>query len=89
MAWAVEYRKGARVERAVRGFRKSTKRAFYEAVKDLQKQGPYPKGWDTLEIEEGVVRLKIDYRHRMIYEVHEDVLVIKIIKVGTREGAYK
>lgn len=37
----------------------------------------------------GCYRLKLDYRHRLIYEVFEGVLKIRLIKVSTREGAYR
>ena len=32
--------------------------------------------------------IRLDYRHRMIYEVASRILTITVIEVGTREGAY-
>lgn len=87
--WKVEYDKD--IEKQVFKFRSSTKRAFIQALGDLKKEGPWPHGWDVKELqnEDGILRLKLDHRHRMIYSVFKNVLLIRIIEVVTRENAYR
>lgn len=88
MKWTVLYDK--KIERQVRKLRTSTKRAFVQAVLDLQEQGPFPKFWDVKKMQgEESIRMKLDHRHRMIYQSSDRVLKITILQVSTREGAYK
>ena len=90
--WRVLYRDLKQVEKVVSGMRPSTKAAFYQAIKSLEAEGPTPKGWHVKALQEnykGRMSLRLDYRHRMVYEVLSGVLTITIIEVSTRENAYK
>lgn len=92
MAWTVLLRDPKRIDKIVERLRPSTQAAYYEALEDLMKEGPSPKGWITEPLHghlKGLMKLKLDYRHRMIYEVAANVLTITVIEVSTREGAYR
>lgn len=90
MEWDVYYNK--KLEKDLEKMRLNVKRSFAQAVIDLEAEGPNPKGWDTKKLKgkKGeIIRLKLDYRHRLIYEVFRDYIRIELIEVSTREGAYK
>ncbi len=56
---------------------------------DLQKYGLELQGWELgkMKGEENTFRAKLNYRYRVIIELRSPDLVI--IKVSSREGAYK
>lgn len=69
----------------------STQVAFYQAIEDLKREGPRPLGWQTKCLKgeyQGAISLRIDYRHRMIYEVFSGVLTIMVLQVTARKNAY-
>lgn len=71
--------------------RPSTRRAFAQAVMDLEREGPHPHGWYVKDLKgeyKSMMSLRLDYRHRMIYAVSHGILTIEIIEVTTRENAY-
>lgn len=91
MAWTVIFKDQKRIEKAVGRLRPSTQVAFHRAIKDLRVEGPCPMGWNTKPLKgemEGLMRLCLDYRHRMIYSASRGTLTIMVIEVSTREGAY-
>jgi mRNA-degrading endonuclease RelE of RelBE toxin-antitoxin system len=91
MKWTVLFKDPKRIEKAVDKLRPSTQVAFRRAIQDLQTEGPSPGGWRTKPLKgemAGFFSLRLDYRHRMIYEVSHGILTITIIEVSTREGAY-
>lgn len=91
MSWTVRYRNTKRIEKAVARMRPSVRRGFGRAVQDLVDQGPRPVGWQVKELRgdyAGLMSLRLDYRHRMIYSVFRQILTVEIIEVSTREGAY-
>lgn len=91
MTWTVQYRNTKQIEKAVDKMRPSVRKAFAEAVIDLMEQGPKPHGWHTKELQgdyRGLMSLRLDFRHRMVYSAHSSELVIEIIEVSTRENAY-
>ena len=72
--------------------RPSVRRAFAEVLMNMTQEGPRPHGWHTKELQgsyKGLMSLKLDIGHRMIYSVFAGRLVIEIIEVTTRENAYK
>lgn len=72
--------------------RPAVKRAFAQAMMDLRSEGPRPKGWYVKSLVgdyRGMMSLRLDYRHRMIYSVFQERLTIEVIEVSTREGAYR
>ena len=87
----MKYRNTKRIENAVAKMRSSVQRAFAQAVIDLKSEGPRPEGWHVKDLVgnyKGLMSLRLDYRHRMLYSVFKDILTIEIIEVSTREGAY-
>ncbi len=91
MHWTVKYRNTKEIEKAVFKLRPSTRRAFGQAIIDLKTEGPTPKGWQVKELSgdlKGIMSLRLDYRHRMIYSAFKEILTIEIVEVSTRERAY-
>lgn len=92
MSWFVRYKNQKKIEKSVLKMRPTTRRDFLRAVKDLMEEGPHPTGWNTKVLKgkySGCISLRIDYRHRMIYEAYRDIVTIVIIDVSTRENAYQ
>lgn len=60
------------------------------AITDLEQQGLYPRGWDTLKTAHGEYRLRLNYRYRMRYRQSEPgKLEIEVFYLGHRSEAYK
>lgn len=79
-------------------FKPSAERAFLALPRDVQKRldkrllslqdNPRPPGVIALTNELGVFRLRVgDYR--VLYEIHDDVLLILVLKVGHRREVYR
>lgn len=91
MHWKVIFKDPKRIERAVEKLRPSTQLAFRRAIQDFMAEGPSPMGWRTKPLKgkmAGMMSLRLDYRHRMIYSASHGTLTIMIVEVSTREGAY-
>ena len=92
MRWTVLFKDPKRIEKAVDKLRPSTQVAFKRAIRDLGEQGPAPQGWFVKKLVGDVgeyrMSMRLDYRHRMIYDVYGGRLTIVILEVSTREGAY-
>lgn len=91
VGWTVTFKDPKRIEKSVLKLRPSTQVAFRRVIQDLRAEGPMPQGWRTKQLKRGyrnLMSLRLDYRHRMIYEVSHNVLTIMIIEVSTREKAY-
>ncbi|MBI2346175.1 MAG: hypothetical protein HYV03_04705 [Deltaproteobacteria bacterium] len=91
MSWTVLFKDPKRIEKAVDRLRPSTQVAFRKAIQDLRGEGPSPMGWLTKSLSgemAGLMSLRLDYRHRMIYSAAHGTLTIVVIEVSTREGAY-
>jgi len=57
-------------------------------VGDLEKEGPYPHGWDSAPLQgRSGTRIKLTREYRVIIEVREPNLII--IKVAHRKEAYE
>ena len=63
------------------------KKSVNAFLQDLSASYPAPSGWNIKKMSTGDYRLKMDYRHRLIYSIEKDF--IKVTYIGTREGAYK
>jgi mRNA interferase RelE/StbE len=79
-------------------FKPSAERAFLALPKDVQKRldrrllslrdNPRPSGVKALTGESGVFRLRVgDYR--VLYEIHDDELVVLVLKIGHRREVYR
>jgi mRNA-degrading endonuclease RelE of RelBE toxin-antitoxin system len=91
MQWMVRFKDPGQVEKTVMRLRPSTQVAFRQAILDLQDQGPVPRGWLTKRLKgeyQKCMSIRLDYRHRMIYQVFREKILILIISVSTRAGAY-
>ncbi|MBN1965591.1 MAG: type II toxin-antitoxin system RelE/ParE family toxin [Anaerolineae bacterium] len=54
---------------------------------DMLKEDPRPMGYIKLRGQENQYRIRVgDYR--IVYEIHDDVLVVYLIKVGHRKDIY-
>lgn len=92
MKWKVQYKNERQIKKAIRSMRPSTREAFFNAIMDLQEEGPFPKGWVAEPLKrdlKGKIKLRLDRNHRVIYEVEDNVLTITIIKAGPRGSIYK
>lgn len=49
---------------------------------------PYPDGCRKLTGQEGTFRIRVGV-YRVIYEVHEDLILVKVLKVGHRKDVYR
>lgn len=79
-------------------FKPSAERAFLALPRDIQKRldkhllalqdNPRPPGVKALTGEPGVLRLRVgDYR--VLYEVHDAVLIVLVLKVAHRGDVYR
>lgn len=79
-------------------FKPSAERAFLALPKDVQKRiekrllllqdTPRPPGIKALAGEPGVYRLRVgDYR--VLYEVHDDQVLVLVLKIGHRREVYR
>lgn len=91
-SWTIKYRNTRQIEKVVSRMRPSVRRAFAEVVADMMAQGPRPHGWHVKDLQgdyQGMMSVRLDIRHRMVYSVFSGILVIEIVEVTTRENAYK
>lgn len=92
MGWQVFLKDPKRIEKAVLKLRPSTQVAFRRVIRDMGEQGPTPQGWLVKKLKGDVgeyrMSMRLDYRHRMIYDVYGGRLTIMVLQVSTREGAY-
>ncbi len=49
---------------------------------------PYPVGCRKLAGEENIFRIRVQV-YRILYEVHQDLILIKVLKVGHRKDVYR
>lgn len=79
-------------------FKPSVERAFLALPRDIQKRldkrllalqdNPRPPGAKALTGEPGVLRLRVgDYR--VLYEVHDAVLIVLVLQVAHRGDVYR
>jgi mRNA interferase RelE/StbE len=74
-------------ERAFLAFPRDVQRRLDKRLLSLQ-DDPRPPGVRALAGESGVFRLRVgDYR--ILYEVHDDVLIVLVIEVGHRREVYR
>ncbi len=85
MAYAVECTTAAR-----RQFRKVPRpvRAMVKPEIDALTSDPRPHGVEKMSGEENAYRVRVgDYR--IIYEIHDAVLIVVVVRVGHRPEAYQ
>ena len=73
--------------KVIRKLDRSTQRRVIRLL-ELLAQEPRPRGVVKLEGDENLWRVRIgDYR--VIYEIHDDRLVVLVLRVGHRRGVYR
>ena len=55
---------------------------------DSLQENPYPQGCKKLQGYEEVYRIR-QGNYRILYEVHDDQLIIRVIKIGNRKDIYR
>jgi len=55
---------------------------------DTLQQNPYPKGSKKLQGYDEVYRIR-QGNYRILYEVHDDQLIVQVIKIGNRDDISK
>ncbi len=67
---------------------KSTSRRIIEAIEKIQKpvtESPHIK---KIRNQEGLYRLRVG-NYRVLFELYEDILLILVVKIGSRGDVYK
>ncbi|MGH9062638.1 MAG: type II toxin-antitoxin system RelE family toxin [Acidimicrobiales bacterium] len=82
---AIEWRPSARKQ--VRRLDVSARRRVLEAIANLS-QEPRPIGSVALTGSPGWRRIRIG-SYRVVYEVQDDILVVLVLRVGSRGGIYQ
>lgn len=58
-----------------------------KAIQDLALT-PYPAGCRKLSGQKNAFRIRVNV-YRIIYEVHDNVVLIKVLKIGHRKDVYR
>lgn len=58
-----------------------------KVIQDLADQ-PYPAGCRKLAGQRDTFRIRVNV-YRIIYEVHDDLILIKVLKIGHRKDVYR
>ncbi|MGH9115840.1 MAG: type II toxin-antitoxin system RelE family toxin [Acidimicrobiales bacterium] len=85
MSYAIEWRPSARKQ--IRRLDVSVRRRVLEAIDNLS-QEPRPVGSVILTGSPGWRRIRIG-GYRVVYEVQDDILVVLVLRVGSRGGFYR
>lgn len=85
MTYKVEFTKGAR--KMLKKLSPELQDRIQSKIDDLAIE-PRPDGVKKLKGEENSYRIRVgDYR--IIYEIYDDILVVKVVEVGHRSEIYK
>jgi len=85
VSYAIEWRPSA--SKQIRRLDANIRRRVLEAIDDLRTQ-PRPVGSVTLANSAGWLRIRVG-SYRVIYEVQDDVLVVLVLRVGSRGDIYQ
>jgi mRNA interferase RelE/StbE len=85
MVYAVEFATAAR-----RQFRKLPRavQAMIQPEIDALASEPRPHGVEKMSGEENAYRVRVD-DYRIIYEIHDAVLIVVVVRVGHRREVYR
>ena len=85
MKFRVEFT--SRALRDLRGFESQVRIRIGREI-DLLEVEPRPRGCQMLKGEKGLYRVRVgDYR--VVYEIHDKVLVVLVIRIGHRKDIYQ
>ena len=83
--WTVEYT--VKVEkRQIPKLPKKVKAILDEARDDLEREGPFPHGWNVDVLEKGRNRMWLKRKWRIVYTIDEKENCITITYAGSKEG---
>ena len=85
MSYAIEWRPSARKQ--VRRLDVPARRRVLEAIENLRRE-PRPVGSVILAGSPGWRRIRIG-SYRVVYEVQDDILVVLVLRVGSRGDVYQ
>jgi len=58
------------------------------AAIDLLAEAPRPPNCVAISGEQGVYRVRVG-NYRIVYEVHDDILLVQVVRVGHRREVYR
>jgi mRNA interferase RelE/StbE len=85
VSYAIEWKASARKD--IRKLDPPIRRRVIAAVEELGRD-PRPVGSVTLTGSPGWRRIRIG-AYRVVYEVHDDALLVLVLRVGSRGGVYR
>ena len=83
--WTVEYTQKVE-KRHLPKLSKQVKAILGDARDDLEREGPFPYGWNVDVLEKGRNRMWLKRKWRIVYTIDKSENYIKIIYAGPREG---
>lgn len=85
MSYRIEFSPAA--SRKLRDLEKPVQARIFRAIESLQ-QNSRPPSCKKLECEEPLYRIRVgDYR--IVYEIHDTLLLILVLKIGHRREVYR
>ena len=85
MSYRIEFSPAA--SRKIRDLEKPVQTRIFRAIEALKK-APRPPSCKKLECEEPLYRIRVgDYR--IIYEIHDALLLVLVLKIGHRRDVYR
>ena len=74
-------------ERQLRSFAPAIQKRLVKRMKTLQ-HDPRPQGVKKLAGEDHLYRIR-EGDYRIIYTIHDDELIVLVVKIGDRKGVYR
>ena len=85
VSYKIEWRRS--IKKDLKGISKTEIPKIIGAVKSLSEE-PRPTGSKKLSRSEFTYRIRIG-NYRVIYEIHDETILIEVVKVGHRKDLYK
>ena len=85
VSYKIEWRRS--IKKDLKGISKAEIPKIIGAVESLSEE-PRPPGSKKLSGSEFTYRIRIG-NYRVIYEIHDDTILIEVVKVGHRKDVYK
>ena len=61
---------------------------YRDLIDDLQKEGPYPMGWNIAHLQgQNGIRIKLTREYRVIIEIHPPNIIV--VKIAHRKEVYE
>lgn len=83
--WHVEFRERV-FRREVPKLPRDVKLILDTAVVDMEREGPFPYGWNVKELEKGKNRMWLKRKWRIVYTYEKAEIRIEIIYAGSKEN---